>query len=245
MMSLPPNDARPPVWAESILRLLLPPRNRESVSGDLLEEYRDVVVPTRGVLRAQLWYVRQLVSFVTVTSVGRASIDWMKEDVMFERLWRVTLVCSLLVAAVLLTRFLFDVMDPVDPVERFLAQARDDYSELDYPRRWAPAVSVGAILIGGGLFAAWRTSRITMGTMAAAIASASGSVIYVALVVLVNILSAPSHDSLGDVPAGLRYFGNVPTMLVPILAMLGILLGTVGGVFGRAIHVIRTARSHG
>jgi hypothetical protein len=84
-----------------------------------------------------------------------------------------------------------------------------------------------------------------MGTMAAAIASASGSVIYVALVVLVNILSAPSHDSLGDVPAGLRYFGNVPTMLVPVLAMLGILLGTVGGVFGRAIHVIRTARSHG
>ena len=52
---------------------------------------------------------------------------------MFERLWRVTLVCSLLVAAVLLTRFLFDVMDPVDPVERFLAQARDDYSETQLP----------------------------------------------------------------------------------------------------------------
>ena len=245
MMSRPSTDARPPAWAESVLRLLLPPRNRDSVSGDLLEEYRDVVVPSRGVLRAKLWYVRQLVSFVTVTSVGRASIDWMKEDVMFERLWRVTLVCSLLVAAVLLTRFLFDVIDPVDPVERFLAQARDDYSELNYPRRWVPAVAVGAILIGVGLFVAWRTSRITIGTMAAAIASASGSVIYVTLVVLVNILSAPSPDPLGDVPAGLRYFGNVPTMLVPVLAMLGILLGTIGGLFGRAIHVIRTAQSHG
>jgi hypothetical protein len=81
--------------------------------------------------------------------------------------------------------------------------------------------------------------------MAAAIASASGSVMYVTLVVLVNILSAPSPDPLGDVPAGLRYFGNVPTMLVPVLAMLGILLGTIGGFFGRAIHVIRTAQAHG
>jgi len=47
------------------------------------------------------------------------------------------------------------------------------------------------------------------------------------------------------VPAGLRDFGNVPTMLVPVLAMLGILLGTIGGLFGRAIQVIRTAQSHG
>ena len=62
----------------------------------------------------------------------------------------------------------FDVFDPVDPVERFLAQARDDYSEFNYPRRWVPAVAVGAILIGGGLFAAWRTGRVRMGTMAAA-----------------------------------------------------------------------------
>ena len=35
----------PPCWAESLLRLLLPPKDRESVSGDLLEEYRDSVLP--------------------------------------------------------------------------------------------------------------------------------------------------------------------------------------------------------
>ena len=85
------------------------------------------------------------------------------------------------------------MIDPVDPVERFLAQARDDYSD-QLPAPLGSALAVGAILIGGGLFAAWRTSRITMGTMAAAIASAAGSVIYVTLVVLVNILSAPSPD---------------------------------------------------
>ena len=53
MMSRPSTDARPPAWAESVLRLLLPSRNRDSVSGDLLEEYRDVVLLSRGVLRAK------------------------------------------------------------------------------------------------------------------------------------------------------------------------------------------------
>src|SRR5688500_10263372 len=39
------SDARPPRWAEAILRLLLKPEDRESVSGDLLEEYRETIVP--------------------------------------------------------------------------------------------------------------------------------------------------------------------------------------------------------
>jgi len=33
--------AQPPRWAEATLRLLLKPEDRDSVSGDLLEEYRD------------------------------------------------------------------------------------------------------------------------------------------------------------------------------------------------------------
>ena len=31
----------PPRWAESLLRMLLSPEDRDSVSGDLLEEYRE------------------------------------------------------------------------------------------------------------------------------------------------------------------------------------------------------------
>ena len=70
---------RPPVWAETALRCLLPPRNRDTVSGDLLEEYREVVVPGRGVVRANLWYLRQVVSFVTpalTRSKREASMRW-------------------------------------------------------------------------------------------------------------------------------------------------------------------------
>jgi hypothetical protein len=163
---------------------------------------------------------------------------------MLERLWRLTLVCTLLVAAVLLTRFIFDVIDPVDPVERFLAQARDDYSEFNYPRRWMPAAAILAILSGGGLLASWRTGTIGMGALASLAASSIGSILYVCVVVLVNALSAPDQGPLGDVPSSLRYFGNVPTMLVPMLALLGLAAGAIGGLIGRALHIIKPAHSH-
>jgi hypothetical protein len=57
------SNARPPRWAESLLRLLLKPEDRESVSGDLLEEYRETIVPTLG-SAADRWYVRQVASFL-------------------------------------------------------------------------------------------------------------------------------------------------------------------------------------
>jgi hypothetical protein len=53
----------PPRWAESLLRLLLAPKDRDSVSGDLLEEYRESIVPSRGA-GANAWYVRQVAGFV-------------------------------------------------------------------------------------------------------------------------------------------------------------------------------------
>jgi hypothetical protein len=43
-----------------ILTGLLPPEMRETVSGDLLEEYREARVPLTGEFRADLWYWRQV-----------------------------------------------------------------------------------------------------------------------------------------------------------------------------------------
>jgi hypothetical protein len=63
-------DARPPRWAEAVLRVLVDPDDRESVSGDLLEEYRETIVPARGPA-ADWWYVRQVASFLL-----RASWLW-------------------------------------------------------------------------------------------------------------------------------------------------------------------------
>jgi hypothetical protein len=52
----------PPRWAESLLTHLLKPRDRESISGDLLEEYREERLPALGRARANLWYTRQILS---------------------------------------------------------------------------------------------------------------------------------------------------------------------------------------
>src|SRR3954471_23772479 len=50
----------PPEVAETILRGLLPLDMCETVSGDLLEEYRESRVPALGEFRADLWYWREV-----------------------------------------------------------------------------------------------------------------------------------------------------------------------------------------
>ena len=50
----------PPRWAEIVLRAVLSRESRDAVSGDLLEEYRAVMVPERGQRRANVWYIAQV-----------------------------------------------------------------------------------------------------------------------------------------------------------------------------------------
>jgi hypothetical protein len=81
-MSPDPTDARkayrverkpfPPLWADFVLRrLVLARQNRDAVSGDLLEEYREVIVPERGQRRADRWYVAQVAGYVV-----RSNLVW-------------------------------------------------------------------------------------------------------------------------------------------------------------------------
>jgi hypothetical protein len=55
-------ERNPPRWAEAMLRSLLRPGDRESISGDLLEEYREVRRPALGALRADAWYIKHVLS---------------------------------------------------------------------------------------------------------------------------------------------------------------------------------------
>ena len=57
-------------WGDFMLRLLIRRRDRETISGDLLEEYREHVLPTKGPRAARLWYVRQILSFVSPLAWG-------------------------------------------------------------------------------------------------------------------------------------------------------------------------------
>jgi hypothetical protein len=56
--------------SDLVLRLLLGRRRWESVSGDLLEECREVILPARGQLRARAWYWNQVFSFTTPFHLG-------------------------------------------------------------------------------------------------------------------------------------------------------------------------------
>jgi len=52
--------SNPPAIPQALLHLLLPIDSRETVSGDLLEEYREARLPALGRLRADFWYWRQV-----------------------------------------------------------------------------------------------------------------------------------------------------------------------------------------
>ncbi len=77
----------PPVWAEAILRGFLKTESFGNVSGDLLEQYRDSILPTRGLLRADRWYLSQVCGYVlraalpwatlfAIAMVARNTLDW-------------------------------------------------------------------------------------------------------------------------------------------------------------------------
>jgi hypothetical protein len=55
-------SADPPVLASDLLALVVPSRHRDGITGDLLEEYREVRLPEGDEASANAWYVRQLVA---------------------------------------------------------------------------------------------------------------------------------------------------------------------------------------
>jgi hypothetical protein len=77
---------RPPEWAEALLWWCLKSTDREDVSGDLLEEYRASIVPSRGKAAADAWYVAQVAGF----------------------LWRATWLWALMFSALFIARTAYD-----------------------------------------------------------------------------------------------------------------------------------------
>ena len=64
LMDMINEHANPPRLAQRLLHLTLAPRDVETISGDLLEEYRDVRRPMRGQRRADVWYIGHVLSVV-------------------------------------------------------------------------------------------------------------------------------------------------------------------------------------
>jgi hypothetical protein len=82
------NTTMPPQWVDLVLRVILPLQDCQTVSGDLLEEYRERIYPARGKYRADFWYVGQVSGFAWRANrtwagllggavVTRTALDWL------------------------------------------------------------------------------------------------------------------------------------------------------------------------
>lgn len=107
------DTAHPPAWADAVLRAVLSLEHRENVSGDLLEEYRETILPSRGRAAACRWYIVQVAGFVWRSSwlfgvllatsiIGRDMLDWWLSptDEFYARSIVSTVIAVLLFAAV-------------------------------------------------------------------------------------------------------------------------------------------------
>jgi hypothetical protein len=114
---------KPPYWSELLLRWFLIDRDRDTVSGDLLEEYREVAVATRGPRGARWWYRRQAAGCVwrslrlptmiglsigavlgLVNLIGTARWPLADDDALTMLAWIVALLAMWSAAVVFLTR---------------------------------------------------------------------------------------------------------------------------------------------
>jgi hypothetical protein len=199
------SSALPPRWAEFLLRLMLPRADRESVSGDLLEEYRESIVPTLG-RRADRWYVRQVAGYV----------------------WRMTWGWGALIGGILVIRYLFDSLAPVQYT-----------AGVVHPRSAIMSYTLMAAFAFAAGWQAWRSGHVRSGMIVALLAAAFGGLLSSA-----GILAclAVWHD-----PATLRAvegsggfdeaLWGVPLLLIPI----GFVTGTTGAIAGRLVKSIATA----
>jgi hypothetical protein len=103
------------VWAEAWLKIFLQPEVFASFSGDLLEQYRDSILPSRGLRRADRWYLAQVAGIVLRKSlpwaalfaaayVARMALDWLLPTNHFETRAQVS---TAIAAAILLAAGIF------------------------------------------------------------------------------------------------------------------------------------------
>ena len=183
----------PPAWAEGVLRLVLSSRDRDTVSGDLLEAYRDSVRPARGGGAADRWYVAQVMGFV------------------WRRHW--LLAIGLGLATVARTG-----LDWLSPPSDFHTRAT-----------MSTLIGVGTFACAG-LWAAWRSRSIASAALAGLVTAIMAAT--VSIVGALVLLAIWHDDRTLSAIAGSGGLAEVFTLPL-VLAIPGVVLGTIGGIVGR------------
>jgi hypothetical protein len=205
-----PNDSpsvesgSPPLWAQSLLSSLLPRATGESVSGDLLEQYREVVRPARGGSRANAWYLRQVAGF----------------------LWRSAWMFALLFAAGAIIRTIADTFAPPGfaPQSYQFRSTLTTYSAIGTFLLAGFHAGYRTGQSSAGLLAAFAASAIGH-----TIALCFGLVLFYAV-----IQHDPVKLDLFYITGGWGEALVLPIIITCIAAMLGLLGGTCGKYLSRA-----------
>jgi hypothetical protein len=210
---------KPPRWSEMLLRSLLIDRDRDTISGDLLEEYREVAVPTYGASGARWWYRRQVAGFV-----------W--------RAMRLPLMIGLAIGAAL------GVMNLVDTARQPLAD--DDAGTMLawlvallamwsatavavtwHTRRVADAVKVGAIL-GVVTIAVFHAAAIVRVNVFLDAIRYRGD--------WQNLVARYNQSGFSS----LRAYANYEyAAMTPMVITLGAIAGSISGVVGGLLNTVR------
>jgi hypothetical protein len=146
-------------------------------------------------------------------------------------LWRIGIFCGLLVGAQLVVRLLLDTFAPPAPT---------GYG----PRSTMTTLLAVATFLVTGFAAGYRTRRVGSGALAAVIASAVGHAIGI-LVTLVLFFTVIRHDltmiRTFEMTGGFDETFFLPVMLLPIVAGLGLVGGSIGIGLGSVSRRLRTA----
>ena len=245
----------PPRWAQSFLRAILDPRDRETVSGDLLEEYVEARLPAFGVVRANLWYVRQVVSLITCRRLLRLAEDpswnsaivWAVAAALIEFVF-VFVVPGSFGVSVAFSGFVLAVCvlgiggsTALDSASRSSVVQARYWGLLAFavivggtalPRLMIPifAISLVSIFIAAGFHGAWKSGLARTGTLITMMTSA--------LAILLVQTSGALSSALGGASELHPPMPNL-FMLFPI----SILFGTLGAFASKGLAAI--LRNHG
>jgi hypothetical protein len=196
----------PPGWAEALLRAVLPFANEESVSGDLLEQYRDSVLPSRGRVAADYWYVKQVAGF----------------------LWRL---CALFVALRVAAVFGRDVIDAVWP-PRYWAVAHAYQARSAFTTYAAVLTYLAAGLFGA--YRTERVTTGVVVSLATALLTYPITLVLDIVLYLAFIRLDPVRLKIFEATGGWDEVVGLSLMLLPVIAAIAA-IGGFAGKYARAL----------
>ena len=256
-------DPVPPPWAEHLLRLVLPPVDRDTITGDLLEEYQEAIRPMRGPVGARRWYLRQVASLILVSNSPAQWTIWLGAALalVVAFVMRHHLEPPFPTAAWTTLAILGGAAFSLRPADLgFLCRASIAFGALLSAMASVAAAGLasdtlvgwcyGVVFFAAGFGGAWRAHRVGTGILTAAATGLLAATLWVTLVTSIPALFPALLDQFGR-PMAAANFGR-PTMAGDfvhsvnnhlMLVMFSIVPGAIGAMGGKGLGSVLDRRA--